>query len=249
MSAIDGAIAAIEKAIQKLNLVKLGIVEELISLPAQVGKSEAPDSLGDLVASISSGCSVNADDRPPSSGEFGVLKTSAVGGGRFRSHELKAVWPREVSRLKCPIVAGLILFSRMNTPQLVGENAFVDQDYPGLFLPDRLWAIRVREDKDILPEWIATVLQTRQARAFITGEATGTSGSMKNIARTSLLRLPLRKLPQGDQTDAMNAVRALQAEIDTLMSEREKLALLRLGLRDDLLTGRKTVMAIREAAE
>lgn len=137
----------------------------------------------------------------------------------------------------------------MNTPQLVGENAFVDQDYPGLFLPDRLWAIRVKEDDDIMPEWVATILQTRQARAFITGEATGTSGSMKNIARTSLLRLPLRKLPQGDQANAMNAVRALQSEIDTLTSEREKLAALRLGLRDDLLTGRKLVVAIREAAE
>jgi type I restriction enzyme S subunit len=33
------------------------------------------------------------------------------------------------------------------------------------------------------------------------------------------------------------------------MSEREKLAALRLGLRDDLLTGRKRVVAIREAAE
>jgi type I restriction enzyme, S subunit len=146
-------------------------------------------------------------------------------------------------------VAGLILFSRMNTPQLVGENAFVDQDHPGLFLPDRLWAIRVKEDEDILPEWVATILQTRQARAFITGEATGTSGSMKNIARKSLLRLPIRKLPEGDQADAMKAVRAMHAEIDTLATERDKLAALRLGLRDDLLTGRVPVVAIREAAE
>ena len=94
-----------------------------------------------------------------------------------------------------------------------------------------------------------SILRTRQARAFITGEATGTSGSMKNIARTSLLRLPVRKLPHADQVDAMKAVHALQAEIDALMSERGKLAALRLGLRDDLLTGRKPVVAIREAAE
>jgi hypothetical protein len=107
----------------------------------------------------------------------------------------------------------------------------------------------VKQDEDILPEWVATILQTRQARAFITGEATGTSGSMKNIARTSLLRLPVRKLPHADQVDAMKAVHALQAEIDALMSERGKLAALRLGLRDDLLTGRKPVVAIREAAE
>lgn len=249
LDAIDDAVLETDVLIEKHEAIRLGLLDDLISIPGQIGSSDAPDTLASLVASISSGCSVNADDRPPSAGEFGVLKTSAVGGGRFRPLESKAVWPREVSRLKCPVEAGLILFSRMNTPQLVGENAFVDQDHPGLFLPDRLWAIRVKEDEGILPEWVATILQTRQARAFITGEATGTSGSMKNIARTSLLRLPLRKLPHADQVDAMKAVRALQAEIEALMSERGKLAALRLGLRDDLLTGRKPTVAIREAAE
>lgn len=249
LDAIDDAVLETDVLIEKHEAIRLGLLDDLISIPGQIGSSDAPDTLARLVASITSGCSVNADDRPPSAGEFGVLKTSAVGGGRFRPLESKAVWAREVSRLKCPVEAGMILFSRMNTPQLVGENAFVDQDHPGLFLPDRLWAVRVKEDDGILPEWVATILQTRQARAFITGEATGTSGSMKNIARTSLLRLPLKKLPHADQVDAMKAVHALQAEIDALMSERGKLAVLRLGLRDDLLTGRKPVVAIREAAE
>lgn len=249
LDAIDDAVLETDALIEKHEAIRLGLLDDLISGPGQIASSNAPDTLASLVAAISSGCSVNADDRPPAAGEFGVLKTSAVGGGRFRPLESKAVWPREESRLKCPVEAGLILFSRMNTPQLVGENAFVDEDHPGLFLPDRLWAIRVKEDEGVLPEWVATILQTRQARAFITGEATGTSGSMKNIARTSLLRLPVRKLPHADQADAMKAVHALQAEIDALMSERGKLAALRLGLRDDLLTGRKPVVAIREAAE
>src|SRR5690606_6046300 len=195
LDAIDDAILETDALIEKHEAIRLGLLDDLITEPSQIGRAEAPDTLASLVASISSGCSVNADDRPPSAGEFGVLKTSAVSGGLFRPLESKAVWPREESRLKCPVEAGLILFSRMNTPQLVGENAFVDQDHPGLFLPDRLWAIRVKDYEGILPEWVATILQTRQARAFITGEATGTSGSMKNIARTSLLRLPLRKLP------------------------------------------------------
>lgn len=249
LDALDDAIIEIDALIAKHEAMRLGLLDDLIALPAQIGLSEATDKLADLVASISSGCSVNADDRPPTAGEFGVLKTSAVGGGRFRPAESKAVWTREVGRLKCPVVAGLILFSRMNTPQLVGENAFVDRDYPDLFLPDRLWAIRVKEDEGVLAAWVATILQTRQARGFITGEATGTSGSMKNIAQKSLLRLPIRKLPESDQANAVKAIGALQAEIDELMAERQKLADLRLGLRDDLLSGRKPVAAIREAAE
>ncbi len=249
LDALDDAILETEMVIEKRQAIQLGLHDDLIATPSQVGQSEAPDTLADVVASISSGCSVNADDRTPTAGEFGVLKTSAVGGGRFRAEQSKAVWSREVNRLKCPVVAGLILFSRMNTPLLVGENAFVDRDYPGLFLPDRLWAIRVKEDEGVVASWVATILQTRQARSFITGEATGTSGSMKNIAQKSLLRLPIRKLPERDQTDAIKTIAALQAEIDGLMAERDKLADLRLGLRDDLLSGRKSVVAVREAAE
>lgn len=249
LDALDDAILETDALIEKHEAIRLGLLDDLIATPSQVGRSEAPDKLADVIASISSGCSVNADDRPPTAGEFGVLKTSAVGGGRFRPTESKAVWTREIGRLKCPVVAGLILFSRMNTPQLVGENAFVDRDHPDLFLPDRLWAIRVKEDEGVLAAWVATILQTRQARGFITGEATGTSGSMKNIAQKSLLRLPIRKLPEGDQADAVKAIAALQAAIDELMAERDKLADLRLGLRDDLLTGRKSVVAVREAVK
>lgn len=147
LDAIDDAVVETDAAIEKHEAIRLGLLDDLIAVPAKIGRADAPTTLAALVASISSGCSVNADDRPPSAGEYGVLKTSAVGGGRFRPLESKAVWPREVSRLNCPVEAGMILFSRMNTPQLVGENAFVDQDHPGLFLPDRLWAIRVKEDE------------------------------------------------------------------------------------------------------
>lgn len=249
LDAIDDAIIETDALIAKHELVKLGLLDDLIAGPAQIGDANAPDTLADLVDSISSGCSVNADDRPPEAGEYGVLKTSAVGGGRFRPLESKAVWSREIGRLKCPVVAGLIIFSRMNTPILVGENAFVAEDHPGLFLPDRLWAIRAKEDHSIVPEWVATLLQTRQARAFITGEATGTSGSMKNIARTSLLRLPVRGLPESDQRDAVKAISGLQNRLDAQRTERKKLAALRNGLRDDLLTGRVPVIVVREAAE
>jgi type I restriction enzyme S subunit len=249
LDAMDDAIIETDALIAKHEAMRLGLLDDLIANPAHVGHSETPNTLADMVASISSGCSVNADDRLPTAGEYGVLKTSAVSNGRFRPLQSKAVWPGDISRLKCPVVAGLILFSRMNTPQLVGESAFVGQNYPGLFLPDRLWAIRVKDKAGILPEWVATVLQTRRARTFITGEATGTSGSMKNIARASLLRLPIRIPSEMDQADAMKVIRALQAEIDTLIAERDKLAALRLGLRDDLLTGRIAVLATREAAE
>lgn len=249
LEAVDDAIIESDAVVAKRQLVELGLLDDLIANPAQVGLSDAPDTLADVVGTITSGCSVNSDNRPPRPGEFGVLKTSAVSGGRFWPRESKAVWQTDVNRLKCPVVAGLILFSRMNTPQLVGESAFVEQDHPGLCLPDRLWALQVKENDDLLPQWVAAILRTRQARGYITGEATGTSASMKNIARSSLLRLPIRKLPVDDQADATKTIQAVQSELDSLTVERDKLAALREGLREDLLTGRKPVVAVRELAK
>ncbi|WP_315731267.1 MULTISPECIES: restriction endonuclease subunit S [unclassified Bradyrhizobium] len=248
LDAIDDSILSTETSIEKHEAIRVGLLDDLIAMPAKVGQSEAPDTLADMVTSISSGCSVNADDRPPIAGELGVLKTSAVGGGRFQPHQSKAVWRKEVSRLKCPVTKGTIVFNRKNTPELVGGSAYVAEDYPGLFLPDLLWSLQVGES-DVDPEWVATLMQTRPARAYVTRQATGTSKSMVNISQPLLLSMPLRKLPERDQADAMKAVRSMQTEIDRLTSERTKLSWLRNGLRDDLLTGRRPVVPIREAAE
>ena len=108
LDAIDDAIIETDALIAKQESVRLGLLDDLIAMPAQIANPSAPDTLAGLVGSISSGCSVNADDRPPTAGEYGVLKTSAVGGGRFRPQESKAVWPREINRLRIGISHNMV---------------------------------------------------------------------------------------------------------------------------------------------
>jgi hypothetical protein len=38
----------------------------------------------------------------------------------------------------------------MNTEQLVGASAYIDKNYPNLFIPDRLWQTRISR-KDVKP--------------------------------------------------------------------------------------------------
>src|SRR4051812_1258628 len=94
-------------------------------------------SLSDEVTELEAGVSVNADDRPHGIGEAGVLKTSALTGGVFEPKENKAIWPAERVRARVSPEADSILVSRMNTPALVGESAYVAKAWPDLFLPDR----------------------------------------------------------------------------------------------------------------
>ena len=91
---------------------------------------------------VESGVSVNAADKPVDNSEqYGVLKTSAVSKFVFIPTEHKQVNLEEYGRVSCPVRADSIIASRMNTPELVGACGYVQNNYPNLFLPDRLWQI------------------------------------------------------------------------------------------------------------
>src|SRR5690606_37015243 len=98
-------------------------------------------ALKNVISRIESGVSVNAIDTPAAEGEIGVLKTSCVYRGWFEPVENKAVVPEEYERVGCPVTAGTLIVSRMNTPDLVGAAGMVGESNPGLFLPDRLWQV------------------------------------------------------------------------------------------------------------
>ena len=131
--------------------------------------------LSNCIQSLDAGISVNSGDRPAENNEFGVLKTSCVTLGEFNPDENKHVFEDvEICRLKEPVVADTIIISRMNTPSLVGANAIVRQDFPNLFLPDRLWAAKVKSTAS--PVWVALLLSRFQMRDALSARATGTSG-------------------------------------------------------------------------
>ena len=93
-----------------------------------------------VVSKIESGTSVNGSTSQfANKSEYGVLKTGAVSFRVFNPLQNKLVEGAEKQRLSCPVTKNTIIVSRMNTPELVGSCAFVEKDYPNLFLPDRLW--------------------------------------------------------------------------------------------------------------
>jgi type I restriction enzyme S subunit len=116
------------------------------------------------------------------------LKTSAVTGGIFNREENKVVeQSEEVVRLKAPVQGDTIIISRMNTPKLVGENAYVKASDPSLFLPDRLWAAKGKAQSSM--RFLSYILGGGRTRRRISDLGTGTSGSMKNITKKDVLGL------------------------------------------------------------
>jgi type I restriction enzyme, S subunit len=197
--------------------------------------------LATLITSLEAGVSVNSVDANKSiSNDLSVLKTSCVIGGRFIPEERKTIVRRDIQRAKLNPRKDTIIFSRMNTPALVGECGYVDADYPNLFLPDRLWMTRHDAHVPHCVRWLAYILSSRSFSRVIKESATGTSGSMKNISKGSLLAVPIPFPPTKAEQEAIaKALSDTDALIESLEQLLAKKRDLKQGAMQELLTGKR----------
>lgn len=191
----------------------------------QVPNGWAVERLKQVISSVTSGVSVNASNVAAEEHQFGVLKTSAVSRGNFFPAENKTVWETETDRLGCPVTRDSLIMSRMNTPSLVGESGYVPNDFPKLFLPDRLWKLTFDSNRVFTP-YISHVLSSAGAREALSSMATGTSPSMKNLSIEDMGNLPI-PLPSLDEQTVISAyLQSEIARIDGLISEKERMLVL-----------------------
>ena len=186
---------------------------------------------------LEAGVSVNSDNM--TSSKYHILKTSAVHNGIVDPAEVKPVIKADYSRLKCPLVQGSIIISRMNTPVLVGECGYVKNASIDVYLPDRLWQVQNPKDSDYNFEWLNYLLNTKRYRDAVRATATGTSNSMKNISKERLMEIDIPCL----SLDEQNRISAALSDIDTLIANLEKLIAkkkaIKQGAMQELLTGKQ----------
>jgi type I restriction enzyme S subunit len=150
-------------------------------------------TLSNVILSLIAGVSVNlvTDESNQSTNEKSILKTSSIYRGKFFPNESKKIFSQDIHRAKVNPRANSIIFSRMNTPELVGECGYIDKDYPDLFLPDRLWITEFNRLKPAHPKWLSLLLSDKPFSQKIKELATGTSNSMKNISKEALLSIQI----------------------------------------------------------
>ena len=173
--------------------------------------------LGDVALDISSGKSVNSDDGPVGMDDIGVMKTSCVSYDRFEPSECKRVISEEVALASCPVEANTIVVSRMNTPERVGSCGFVAATYSNLYLPDRLWRIKLCDSVNTYFAYL--ILSSNRSKTKLKGMASGTSGSMHNIPKDAFLKMELTlpcELPE------QRAIGSLFRDLDDLITLRQR---------------------------
>ena len=176
-----------------------------------------------VIERMESGVSVNSDAGPANNEEIGVLKTSCVYGDQFSPQENKRVLEEEIERVACPVKANRLIISRMNTPELVGSCGYVDQDFPNLYLPDRLWQTVFSKSRECLPKFAWYYLTSRPAKSAISSLAAGTSGSMQNIAQDAFVGIGFPLPPVDEQQTIARFLDAKTAQIDALVAQKRQL--------------------------
>lgn len=167
-----------------------------------------------------------------------MLKVSAVSGCKFTPSEHKTIVPKEIHLARINPRKGSIIISRSNTPELVGHSAYIHQDYPNLYLPDKLWQTVFRKGARVDSVWLSQALASEEMLRRISSTATGSSNSMKNISKETFLNFPIwfPPLPEQRQIAAVLGTwdRAIEQTTDLLKQLRTR----HRGLMQRLLTGK-----------
>ena len=233
---VDSIISEAKASIEEYKCWKASIIYEAVTKgldPSVEMKDSGVEWIGEIpnswdvlklkyvIAFIESGVSVNASQSAAEEGKIGVLKTSSVSKYSFRPEENKEVNLDELGRVSCPVRANTIIVSRMNTPELVGACGYVEQDYPNLFLPDRLWQVHFLNS--VVVKYIWYYLSSNYIRNYYSSLSSGTSSSMQNISKGQFENARLLLPPPEVQRDIVEFLDKKCATLDSLVAEKESL--------------------------
>ena len=171
---------------------------------------------------ITQGWSPQCESYPADAEQWGVLKVGCVNGGSFDPSQNKALPPALEPLPELSIREGDVLVSRANTRELVGSVAVAERDYERLMLCDKLYRLRVDEQR-CDATFLARSLSTPAARGVIEAAASGASSSMLNIGHASILGMLIAVPPLKEQQTLVDFVRGEAIKIDVLVEEQRRL--------------------------
>ncbi len=178
-----------KKELQKLDdLIKARFVE-MFGDPVANGMCWKKVPLSFCIESIDNGKSFVCDSEARQGDWPAVLKLSAATYGFYRPEENKAVLHESQFVEEAAVRAGDLLFTRKNTPELVGMCAYVYATPPKLMLPDLIFRLNTIPTCNRVFLW--KLINHDLFRGGIQAIATGSAKSMSNISKERLLNLEI----------------------------------------------------------
>ena len=173
--------------IQQLdNLVKARFVE-MFGDPVRNPMQWDTYPLEECLERIDNGKSFICSDKPRTDNNPAILKLSAVTYGDYRPHENKVLLDESLFVESAEVHAGDLLFTRKNTPELVGMAAYVQNTPSKLMMPDLIFRLVPNEKVNAVFLW--QLINCKEFRPVIQAISGGSAKSMSNISKERLGKL------------------------------------------------------------
>jgi type I restriction enzyme S subunit len=225
-----------KQLIEKYDALTQSLFLDMFGDPVRNEKKWEIVPLKHFINKLNTGVSVNSEDTSNKKGQYLILKTSCVYSGIFNSKQVKTIREDEIQRAKLNPKKDSIIISRMNTSELVGKSAFIHEDFPNIFLPDRLWQTeKTNIEHSVL--WLSYNIGHSSFMNEISKISSGTSGSMKNISKSSFLELKSIKPPITVQNQFEERVKLIEFQKQQAQEALAKSELLFQGLLQQAFIG------------
>ena len=157
----------------------------------------------------------------------------------FEPRQLKNMSWGEARNSAALLSDGDLLMSRANTRDLVGlVGVYRDVGTPCIY-PDLM--MRLSPRTNVRAKFLELALRSSQVRRRIQGLAQGTSETMVKISGSAVQDLLVKVPDLRVQDEVLEMVSVIGSEIDSCLSEKAGMSLLKKGLMNDLLTGQVRV--------
>ena len=185
------------KEIQKLDeLIKARFVE-MFGDPIKNPKGWDVVKLSECLERIDNGKSFTCDSNAREGAFPAILKLSAATYGDYRPYENKALLDEKQFVESVEVHRGDLLFTRKNTPDLVGMAAYVFETPEKLMMPDLIF--RLVTNERMTPIFLWQLINNREFRPVIQGISGGSAKSMSNISKERLKNIEVICPPISEQ--------------------------------------------------
>lgn len=187
--------------------------------------------LGECVTTIDNGKSFVCSNETRKNEWPAILKLSAVTYGEFNSNENKALLDSSQFIENIEVHSGDLLFTRKNTPELVGMAAYVYSSPAKLMMPDLIFRLNTKDNCSKIFLW--QLINHELFRKSIQNIASGSAKSMSNISKERLMQLAIYLPPIKLQNQFAGYVARTEKVKNTINCSLDKLETLKKALMQE----------------
>ena len=197
LSRLEKIIGLRRQELKRLDdLIKARFVE-LFGDPIKNPKGWDVVKLSECLERIDNGKSFTCDSNAREGAFPAILKLSAATYGDYRPYENKALLDEKQFVESVEVHRGDLLFTRKNTPDLVGMAAYVFETPEKLMMPDLIF--RLVTNERMTPIFLWQLINNREFRPVIQGISGGSAKSMSNISKERLKNIEVICPPISEQ--------------------------------------------------